>query len=89
VKLAGEMVVPEQDLKSLIVIQPGDPFAQNLLTMTEKAMGLRLGLDGYAFSQVALCRSSTKKRRRPRSRSSSTRRAEPTCGTSTSTARTT
>jgi outer membrane protein insertion porin family len=52
VKLAGEMVVPEQDLKSLIVIQPGDPFAQNLLTMTEKAMGLRLGLDGYAFAQV-------------------------------------
>ena len=52
VKLAGEMVVPEQDLKSLIVIQPGDPFAQNLLTLTEKAMGLRLGLDGYAFAQV-------------------------------------
>ena len=46
------MVVPEQDLKSLIVIQPGDPFAQNLLTLTEKAMGLRLGLDGYAFAQV-------------------------------------
>jgi outer membrane protein insertion porin family len=52
VKLAGEMVVPEQDLKSLILIQPGQPFAQNVLTMTEKAMGLRLGLDGYAFAQV-------------------------------------
>jgi len=52
VKLAGEMVVPEQDLKSLIVIQPGDPFAQNLLTLTEKAMSLRLGQDGYAFAQV-------------------------------------
>ncbi len=52
VKLAGEMVVPEQDLKSLIVIQPGDPFAQNVLTLTEKAMGLRLGQDGYAFAQV-------------------------------------
>src|SRR5215470_10926599 len=52
VKLAGEMVVPEQDLKSLILVQPGEPFAQNMLTMTEKAMGLRLGLDGYAFAQV-------------------------------------
>jgi outer membrane protein insertion porin family len=52
VKLAGEMVVPEQDLKNLIVIQPGEPFAQNLLTLTEKAMGLRLGADGYAFAQV-------------------------------------
>ena len=52
VKLAGEMAVPEQDLKKLIVVGPGDPFAQNLLTLTEKAMGLRLGVDGYAFAQV-------------------------------------
>jgi outer membrane protein insertion porin family len=52
VKLAGEMVVPEQDLKGLILVQPGEPFAQNLLTSTEKLMSTRLGLDGYAFAQV-------------------------------------
>jgi len=52
VKLAGEMVVPEQDLKQLIAVVPGAPFAQNLLTLTEKAMGVRLGIDGYAFAQV-------------------------------------
>jgi outer membrane protein insertion porin family len=52
VKLAGEMVVPEDDLRRLIVVAPGSPFAQNLLTLTEKAMGLRLGQDGYAFAQV-------------------------------------
>ena len=52
VKLVGEMVVPEQDLKNLIVVGPGQVFAQNLLTLTEKAMGLRLGQDGYAFAQV-------------------------------------
>jgi outer membrane protein insertion porin family len=52
VKLAGEMVVPEQDLKQLIAVAPGGPFQQNLLTLTEKAMGLRLGQDGYAFATV-------------------------------------
>jgi len=52
VKLVGEMVVPEQDLKNLIIVQPGQAFAQNLLTFTEKAMGVRLGQDGYAFAQV-------------------------------------
>jgi len=52
VKLAGEMVVPEQDLKQLIAVVPGAPFAQNLLTLTEKAMSIRLGQDGYAFATV-------------------------------------
>ena len=52
VKLAGEMVVPEQDLKQLIAVVPGAPFAQNLLTLTEKAMSTRLGQDGYAFATV-------------------------------------
>lgn len=52
VKLAGEMVVPEDDLKRMIAVVPGSPFAQNLLTLTEKAMSTRLGQDGYAFAQV-------------------------------------
>jgi outer membrane protein insertion porin family len=52
VKLAGEMVVPEEDLRSLVQVQPGQVFSQRLLTNTEEFMNLRLGLDGYAFSQV-------------------------------------
>ena len=52
VKLAGEMVVPEQDLKRLILIQPGQMFSQKQLTSTEKLITTRLGLDGYAFAQV-------------------------------------
>ena len=52
VKLAGEMVVPEEDLKKLIVIQPGQMYSQKQLTATEQFITARLGFDGYAFAQV-------------------------------------
>jgi outer membrane protein insertion porin family len=52
VKLAGDMVVPEDDLRGLILAQPGQVFAQNVLTRSEEFMNTRLGLDGYAFAQV-------------------------------------
>jgi outer membrane protein insertion porin family len=52
VKLAGEMVVPEDDLKALILAAPGETFSQGRLTATEELMGLRLGQDGYAFAQI-------------------------------------
>src|SRR5690606_10008402 len=50
--LAGEMVVPEQDLRGLILAQPGQTFSQRLLTQSEELMGLRLGQDGYAFAEI-------------------------------------
>ncbi|HLF10140.1 MAG TPA: outer membrane protein assembly factor BamA [Gammaproteobacteria bacterium] len=52
VKLAGEMVVPEEDLKALIQVQPGQIFSQRSLAFSEELMGLRLGQDGYAFAQI-------------------------------------
>jgi outer membrane protein insertion porin family len=52
VKLAGEMVVPEQDLRALILAQPGDTFSQAVLTRTEEFMASRLGQDGYAFAEI-------------------------------------
>ena len=52
VKLAGEMVVPEADLKALILAAPGDTFSQAVLTQTEEFMRLRLGNDGYAFAEI-------------------------------------
>jgi outer membrane protein insertion porin family len=52
VRLAGEMVVPEADLKALIFAQPGQTFSQRLLSQSEQLMGLRLGQDGYAFAQI-------------------------------------
>lgn len=52
VRLAGEMVVPEEELRRLIIAQPGQIFSQQLLSFTEEAMSVRLGQDGYAFAQI-------------------------------------
>jgi outer membrane protein insertion porin family len=52
VKLAGELQVPEEELRPLIKIQKGDTFNRQLITETSKAIGDRLGNEGYAFSNV-------------------------------------
>ena len=52
VKLAGQMLVPEAELKKLITVKPGEVFARDRLTETTKAIGDRLGNDGYAFANV-------------------------------------
>jgi len=52
IKMAGEMVTPEADLKNLILAQPGETFSQGTLTRSEELMSLRLGQDGYAFAQI-------------------------------------
>jgi outer membrane protein insertion porin family len=52
VDLAGDMVVPEEELRALLFPQPGQVFSQQLLSLTEQALSFRLGQDGYAFSQV-------------------------------------
>lgn len=52
VKLAGELQVPEEDLKSLVKINKGDTFNRQLVTETSKAISDRLGNEGYAFSNV-------------------------------------
>ena len=52
VKLAGELQVPEQELKTLVKINKGDTFNRQLVTETSKAISDRLGNEGYAFSNV-------------------------------------
>jgi outer membrane protein insertion porin family len=52
VKLAGEMVVPEAQLRQLLLLQPGDTYSLRRITATTEAMKLRLGLDGYAFATI-------------------------------------
>ena len=52
VRLAGRMVVDEEELRSLILTGPGQIFSQSLLTFSEESMRQRLGTDGYAFAQV-------------------------------------
>ena len=52
VKLAGELQVPEEELTPLIKIAKGDVFNRQMVTETSKAIGDRLGNEGYAFSNV-------------------------------------
>lgn len=52
VKLAGQMLVPEAELKKLITVQPGEVFARDRLTESTKKISERLGNEGYAFANV-------------------------------------
>ena len=52
VKLAGDLQVPEAELTPLIAIAKGDVFNRQKVTETSKAIGDRLGNEGYAFSNV-------------------------------------
>jgi outer membrane protein insertion porin family len=52
IKLAGTMVVPESQLRKLLLIQPGDTFSRKAVTSTQELMSYRLGADGYAFAKI-------------------------------------
>jgi outer membrane protein insertion porin family len=52
VKLAGQMLVPEEELQQLVSVVPGEVFVRDRLTETTKRIGDRLGNDGYAFANV-------------------------------------
>lgn len=52
IRLAGEMLVPEPELRKLIRLQPGDLFSREQLTESTRAISDRLGDDGYAFANV-------------------------------------
>ncbi len=52
IKIAGDLVVPEQDLMGLVQIHRGDIYSRKMITATTEFMALRLGQDGYAFAKV-------------------------------------
>jgi outer membrane protein insertion porin family len=52
VKLAGELIMPEDEARKLVTVQAGDVFNRQKVTESSKAIGDRLGNDGYAFSNV-------------------------------------
>jgi len=52
VKLAGETLVPEEELRLLMQVQAGDTFSREKVTQTSKSISDRLSDDGYAFSNV-------------------------------------
>ena len=52
IKLAGTMVVPEAQLRSLLLFKPGDIYSRKQVTSSQELMSYRLGADGYAFSKI-------------------------------------
>lgn len=52
VKLAGDLIVPEPELRKLIKLNTGDVFSREKLTETTKLISDRLGNEGYAFAAV-------------------------------------
>src|SRR5258706_23733 len=52
VKLGGDLLVPEAELRSLITIKPGETFSREKLTESTKAITDMLGREGHALSNV-------------------------------------
>jgi outer membrane protein insertion porin family len=52
IKLAGTMVVPEEQLRKLLLFKPGDIYSRKAVTGSQELMSYRLGADGYAFSKI-------------------------------------
>src|SRR6202171_3199066 len=46
------MVVPEYQLKKLLLIHPGDTFSRKQVTSSQELMSYRLGGDGYVFANI-------------------------------------
>ena len=52
VKLAGELLVPEEDLRKLVTIKSGDMFSRSAVNEVTRKIADRIGNDGYAFANV-------------------------------------
>jgi outer membrane protein insertion porin family len=52
VKLAGDFSISEEELDKLVFVKAGDAFSRGRLNDTTKAIGERLGKEGYAFANV-------------------------------------
>ncbi|HLS97857.1 MAG: outer membrane protein assembly factor BamA [Porticoccaceae bacterium] len=52
VALAGDLVVPESEVRRLILLKEGDTFSQQLMTSTNERISRRFGDEGYTFAEV-------------------------------------
>ena len=52
VKLAGELLLPEAELRKLVTLKPGEVFSRARVAESTKAISDRLGNEGYAFANV-------------------------------------
>jgi len=52
VKLGGEMLLPESQLRGMILLKPGETFSRQKLSESTKKITDRLGNEGYAFANA-------------------------------------
>lgn len=52
VGVAGNTLIPKEEVEKLIQIKAGDTFSRKALTETSKKISQRLGEEGYAFANV-------------------------------------
>jgi len=52
VRLTGKTIIPQEELRKLIKIEPGDTFSRSNITKAAQKISDRLGEDGYAFANV-------------------------------------
>jgi outer membrane protein insertion porin family len=52
IRIAGEPLLPEAEVRKLITIKPGDVFSRTRIAESTKNINDRLGNDGYAFANV-------------------------------------
>ncbi|HKA39656.1 MAG TPA: outer membrane protein assembly factor BamA [Burkholderiales bacterium] len=52
VRVGGELLISEKEIRDLIKIKPGDVFARARVTESTKLIAERLGKEGYAFANV-------------------------------------
>lgn len=52
VKLSGDLKVPEDELKRLILLKPGQTFSRQMVTTSSELISKRLGNEGYTFANV-------------------------------------
>ena len=51
-KLAGNTIVPEEEMRKLLLVQPGQIYSQRLIAATQELLQNRLGEEGFAFAKV-------------------------------------
>lgn len=52
VDLAGELKIPEEQVKALVILREGMTFSQALMTASSEYITQRLGNEGYTFAEV-------------------------------------
>ena len=53
VTLTGDLVVDEKELMDLLLVKQGEEFSRRKITMSSDRISQRLGVEGYAFSNIS------------------------------------